>query len=129
MSRSGRQVCAVCCFSGRQWLCEAEATRSRTSGPLLCRLIAGLTSLHLKRGQRREDGGTEGKVTMALSMCCRPARNCLHIPDSEGLRARVWLVPVPVVEELNSVYLLPVSRQAHFQYSSLTFLLSRQRVT
>lgn len=27
---------------------------------------------------------------------------------------------MPVVEELNSVYLLPVTRQAHFQYSSLT---------
>lgn len=29
-------------------------------------------------------------------------------------------MPVPVVEEVNSVYLFPVTMQAHFQYSSLT---------
>lgn len=87
-----------------------------------------LSLVHCSRGGRAEGAERRGGSSACAKAAVAAAglsRTCLHMPDSDGLKARVWWL-VADVDEVNSEYLFLVTRQAHFQYSSLTFLWSRQ---
>lgn len=80
----------------------------------------------------REQGGRRGGDSLQyVQKLLRPGELLAwpkprsHMPDSDGLRTLVWLLELDV-DVAKSEYLFPVTMRAHFWYSSLTFLLSRQ---